>query len=361
MTAIFAVTTRGLETICADEMAQVAGLHVRATHYRRITADYTGPLAQLLQLRTVDDLFLDLGEWHAIGPERTVLAQFRQLSEQLDLWHALSLREQIQPLPDVPTFSVSANFVGKRNYSSEEIKEQIAAGIGEVYGWTYSDNDATSHLNLRLFIEHETAYVGMRLGNAPLHRRAYKQQSVRGSLKSTVAAAMLRLAHVTPGMQLLDPYCGAGTILIEAAQMGATALGGDNDPAAVDITRANARAAQTTLDVRHWDARRLPLDARTVDRIVTNLPWGRQVAVDAALADFYRKTCAEIQRVLADDGRAVLLTNVPESVYLPALACEQRIEVSLFGQTPTILVFGRSTEDNAENATASPDEASPAE
>lgn len=350
MTAIFAVTTRGLETICADEMAQMPGLRVQSTDYRRITADYHGPPAQLLQLRTVDDLFLNLDEWHGIGPERTVLDQLRQLSSGLDLWHALSLREQIQPLPDVPTFSVSANFVGKRNYSSAEIKEQIAVGINETYGWTYSDNDATSHLNLRLFIEHETAYVGMRLGNAPLHRRAYKQQSVRGSLKSTIAAAMLRLAQLSPAQRVLDPCCGAGTILIEAAQLGATAIGGDNDPAALDATKANARAAQTTLDVRQWDARRLPLAAQSVDRVVTNLPWGRQVTVDDALTAFYRQACVEIERVLTDDGRAVLLTNVPALIDLPALTNEAQLEVSLFGQTPTLLVFQRRAESATDPA-----------
>lgn len=343
MTGIFAVTTRGLEAVCADEMAHLAGLRVREVAYRRVTAAYTGPLAQLLQLRTVDDLFLDLGEWHGIGAERATLAQIRQLSSQLDLWQALSLRETIQPLPTLPSFSVSANFVGKRNYSSQEIKEQVAAGVSQVYGWVYCENDADSHLNLRLFIEHDRAYVGMRLGNGPLHRRAYKQQSVRGSLKSTVAAAMLWLAQVTPGTRVLDPCCGAGTILIEAALLGATARGGDNDPAAVDATRANALAAQVTLEVQEWDARQLPLDAQTVDRVVTNLPWGRQVAVDDALAGFYRKACAEIERVLTNTGRAVLLTNVPDLVYLPTLHLEQQIELSLFGQTPVMLVFGRGT------------------
>ncbi len=362
MTAIFAVTTHGLEAVCADEMAQRAGLRIRQVGYRRVAADYTGPLAHLLQLRTVDDLFIDLGAWYGIGAERATLDQLRQLSGQLDLWHALSLREQVQRLPDVPSFSVSANFVGKRNYSSAEIKAAVAAGIGDGYSWEYRDDDATSDLNLRLFIEHETAYVGMRLADAPLHRRAYKRQSVRGSLKSTVAAAMVRLAGVTPDTPVLDPCCGAGTILIEAARLGATALGGDNDRTAVEAARANALAAQVTPDVRVWDARGLPLAAQTVARVVTNLPWGRQVTVDDALAGFYRKACAEIERVLADDGRVALLTNVPELVALPTLHLDRQLTLSLFGQTPTLLVFGRQTPDThatpQETPASSTDDAS---
>src|SRR5690606_6071122 len=154
----------------------------------------------------------------------------------------------------------------------------------------------------------ESALVGMRLAAAPLYKRAYKQEHVPGSLKPSVAAALLFLADITPGQHVLDPCCGAGTILIEAAAIGAKARGGDQEDTAIAAARANAEAAGVTIEVQTWDARTLPLEDASVDAVVTNLPWGRQVEVDAGLADFYRAVCAEMERVLVEGGRIVLLT-----------------------------------------------------
>ena len=103
------------------------------------------------------------------------------------------------------------------------------------------------------------------------------------------------------------------------------------------------RAAGVPIDLRQWDARALPQDDGTIDRIVSNLPWGRQVEVDTELAPFYQTVCAEIERVLADDGEIVLLTNVPHLVTFASRSSTAQYEISLFGQQPTILVFGSTT------------------
>src|SRR5690606_19149211 len=102
-----------------------------------------------------------------------------------------------------------------------------AAGVEAISGWRYRPSDQESEINIRLFMEHEHVYVGMRLGDRPLYKRPYKQAHVPGSLKPSVAAALLQLAGVQAGDRVLDPCCGAGTILIEAALMGARAQGGD--------------------------------------------------------------------------------------------------------------------------------------
>ena len=342
MIELFAITTRGLEAISAEEMARLPGLQVQQTSYRRVAVRYNGPVAALLQLRTVDDLFLHLATWQGILTTRQGLAQLQAASGELELWQALSIRDSVQTVGDIPTFSVSANFVGKRNYTSSEIKAVVAAGISAAYGWQYAENDDASDLNIRLFIEHEVAVVGMRLASHPLHRRTYKQSSVPGSLKSTVAAAMLWLAGVKPAASVLDPCCGAGTILLEAARWGATAQGGDIDPAAVAASYTNAQHAQLAVAVQTWDAHALPLADQSVDHVVSNLPWGRQVQVDDALADFYGALGREMQRVLATEGSLVLLTNLPHLVTMPALTCQRQLEISLFGQNPTLMLFTRS-------------------
>jgi 23S rRNA G2445 N2-methylase RlmL len=127
--------------------------------------------------------------------------------------------------------------------------------------------------------------------------------------------------------------------LIEGAAVGALAVGGDNDPEAVAAARTNARAAGIRVDIEQWDARALPLKDQSVDRIVTNLPWGRQIPVDEELSNFYRSVCAEMMRVLAPGGRIALLTSTPDLLQWDGLKPDSMMEISLFGQTPTIAVY----------------------
>lgn len=339
MIDLFAVTTRGLEDISAEEMACLPALRVEEVGYRRIAASYVGPLEALLALRTVDDLFIRLAEWHGVGHQRVALATLHQLSQELDLWPAAGVHGQISRLSDRPSFSVSANFVGRRNYTVDEIKQAVAAGIEAISGWAYQADDQASEINIRLFMEHEQVYVGMRLGERPLYKRPYKQAHVLGSLKPSVAAALLRMARVRAGERVLDPCCGAGTILVEAALMGAHAQGGDSAAAALDAAQANGRAAAVEIDLQLWDARRLPLDTGAVEHVVTNLPWGRQIEIEVEPAQFYGEVCREIQRVLAGHGSVALLTTLPHFVVLPALRRAAERTISLFGQQATVLVF----------------------
>ncbi|HXQ38114.1 MAG TPA: THUMP domain-containing protein, partial [Anaerolineales bacterium] len=198
MNRIFAVTTRGLEAISANELSTLPGVTIEQIAYRRIFASCQGTLAPLLSLRTVDDVFLYVGTWSGIDRARHSLATLRGASAQLDLYPALEICNQIRTIKSPPTFSITANFVGKRNYNTDEIKQACAAGIIEGQGWLYSENDADAGLNLRLFIEGDEAVVGVRLAARSLSKRPYKQEHVPGSLKPAVSAALLALANITP-------------------------------------------------------------------------------------------------------------------------------------------------------------------
>src|SRR5205085_6385556 len=206
-----------------------------------------------------DDVFLDMATWHGIGRPRRALGTLRALSASIDLHEAAHTCAGLRPLRTPPTFAVTASFVGKRNYSTAEIKHEIAAGVEGGHGWTYCRDDAAADLTIRLFIEHDVAFVGVRLGKGAPSKRPYKQVHLPGSLKPPVAAALVRLAEAAPGLRLLDPCCGAGTILVEAALRGAVVLGGDSDPAAVAAARVNAAAAGVSAEFRRWDAQALPI------------------------------------------------------------------------------------------------------
>jgi tRNA (guanine6-N2)-methyltransferase len=339
MTKIFVITTRGLEPISANELAALPSVVIDEIVYRRIFASCQGSLSPLLSLRTVDDVFLYMATWQEIDRARQTLSRLRVASTQLDLNTALDTCKHVRSIPSPPTFSVTANFVGKRNYNTDEIKQVCAEGIAEHQGWHYSENDAQADLNVRVFIEGETAVIGVRLGARSLSKRPYKQQHVPGSLKPAVAAALLQMAGVTQGTRILDPCCGAGTILIEAKAYGATVYGGDINWEAVIAAYFNATQAGAAVQIQHWDARVLPVSDRSVDRVISNLPWGRAVSTDGSLSILYQEIGEEIERVLTPGGRTVLLTNLPDLVQFNRLKCDQQIEISLFGQAPTIMVW----------------------
>jgi tRNA (guanine6-N2)-methyltransferase len=336
---IFALTTRGLEAISAREIAALPGVTVDQTAYRRVAATCAASLKPLLGLRTVDDVFVHAATWSGIGRPRDVLAVLRAVSANLDLREAAAACAEIRPISEPPVFSITANFVGKRNYTTQEIKQVCAEGIAASHRWPHTPDDGVADLNVRIFIEHNTALVGVRLGNRPLHRRSYKESHVPGSLKPSVAAALLSLVEIEPGMRVLDPCCGGGTILIEAAMEGATAHGGDNDPVAIAAARTNIDAAGVPVQIRLWDAQALPIRGGSIDRIASNLPWGRQAGVDASLATFYQRVCTEMRRVLVPGGRVALLTDAPHLVDFRDLEYAEQIEISLFGQTPTITLW----------------------
>ncbi|MFL7792298.1 MAG: methyltransferase domain-containing protein [Anaerolineae bacterium] len=339
MTRVFALTTRGLEAICADEMTALPGVTVEQIAYRRVAATCGTSLSTLLGLRTVDDVFLDIATWTGIVRQRGALDRLRELSAKIDFDEPATRCAEVRQIPRSPLFSITANFVGRRNYNTDEIKQACAESFAVASRWRYTPDDAEADLNVRVFIEHDTAFVGVRLAARPLHRRPYKRAHVPGSLKPPVAAAMLARAEVGPGMRLLDPCCGAGTILIEAAQIGAVARGGDYDPDAVSAAQINASAANATVDIQDWDARVLPLEGGVFERVVTNLPWGREVQVDAALEAFYNRVCVEMRRVLAPGGRIAVLTSLPQLVAFPDLQRDVELEISLFGQTPIVQIF----------------------
>ena len=162
-----------------------------------------------------------------------------------------------------------------------------------------------------LWLSGSEALVGLRLSDATMRHRGYKREHVPASLRPTVAAAMGWLARPTQEDIVLDPLCGAGTLIIERALLGplAQAIGGDLRKEAVTIARRNALAAGVRAEWHVWDARALPLEAASVTRIITNLPFGKQIGTEETNADLYTALVGEFGRVLGAGGVLVTLTS----------------------------------------------------
>src|SRR5207302_5440374 len=85
-----------------------------------------------------------------------------------------------------------------------------------------------------------------------------------------------------------------------------TLKGGDVDPAHVRAAEANLRRLGPAR-LSTWDARALPLEAGSVDRILSNPPFGKQLSTPKQIGPLYRDMIKEYDRVLRKGGKAVLL------------------------------------------------------
>ncbi|CAJ1387695.1 unnamed protein product [Effrenium voratum] len=132
-----------------------------------------------------------------------------------------------------------------------------------------------------------------------------------GHVEAWAMAAALR---IRPGDVVLDPMCGKGSLLLEAATWfpDATFQGCDLDKSQLKLCRQNFRWLGRKAVLKRGDVTRpfgIPCRDKSVDKVVTAPPWNRQFRVKGDLEDFYRKMFQEIFRVLRPKGRLVLLAS----------------------------------------------------
>ncbi|MCZ6676752.1 MAG: methyltransferase domain-containing protein, partial [Candidatus Poribacteria bacterium] len=131
------------------------------------------------------------------------------------------------------------------------------------------------------------------------------------TLKPTFAHCLVHLSKPQSNDVFLDPMCGAGTILIERAhaERYGYLLGGDLSVDAIQAAHANIGRKHHPRQLFQWDAQFLPLSHRSVDKIVCNLPFGKQIGEKTEISTLYRQFLKECRRVLKPTGRIVLLTT----------------------------------------------------
>ncbi|SHK33584.1 Putative RNA methylase family UPF0020 [Pseudonocardia thermophila] len=146
----------------------------------------------------------------------------------------------------------------------------------------------------------------------PLYRsrRFPAMARLAASANPVLAAFVVLLAEIPPGAVVLDPLCGAATLLVEAAALGGSLhlIGSDVDDRALAAAAANLPLVPNGLLVRA-DATRLPFAHGAIDRVVTNMPFGKRVGSHSGNLALYPAFAAELARILAPDGRAVLMTE----------------------------------------------------
>jgi tRNA (guanine6-N2)-methyltransferase len=343
----FALTTRGLEKCAEKEIKEkLADVRIREVSYRKIIFETDLGFEKLLDLKSVEDIFIFIEKLEDIGHTQSSLETL--VRKILDLNYS-EAKNFISTFRDLEHFSISSSSVGKRNYSYIQVKEALQNKLGQKLQLKFED-EKHEDFDLRVFLEHSEAYIGIRLSSTPLHRRIYKIETTEGSLKSNIAYCMCQLANITSSDTLLDPMCGSGTILAESYDFEPKeVIGGDNNPEAVKVTKKNLESLMPKINL--WDARNLPFEENSIHCIVTNIPFGKQVEVLESIDSFYKSLLLEFSRILSPTGRLILLTN--KAIELnnalkenPLFKVKETIEISLHGEIATIFCITNKANSN---------------
>lgn len=325
---LVARTVRGIEDVVAAEIRTIGRIdHIG---HREVLFRCGSPDAALA-LRTADDVFLVAAEVTGIGHTKADLRLLAEAAEAVDIPHLRSGNST----------DVSASFLGRRNYTRYDVEDAVGPRLGTNYRTRRGGRvPPPGGLSWRVTITGDRALLALRLADRPLHRRAYRVCSRPGSLHPPLAAAMVDLAAPHLGATLLDPFCGTGTIPIEAAAEGLRVVAGDRDPTALAAAMTNAGTRRIS-----WltaDAASLPLADGSIDLVVTNPPWARQVTPTGELARHPDRFWRELRRVLHPEGRALLLLHDADlgGAARAGLTVLDRRPVSLSGRHPEVVRLG---------------------
>lgn len=300
---------RGIEWICAAELA-AAGGRVEAVEHRLVEVD-AAPGPGILSAGTVDDLFLLALRLDGAGRQRSALAELRARAGRVDACPLLAAVAALRPLQAGAPFEVVASFLGRRNYNRFEIERAVGEGLERALGRSFVAGplDAGAHppLSWRVHLFDGGGFLGLRLAAGPLHRREYRLDSVAGTMHPPLARAAAVLGGAQRGALVLDPFCGAGTMLLEAGahQPAARLLGADVSADAVRAASGNADRAGARVALIVGDAGRLPVPDGAAGVTVTNPPWSRRVAPAGSLRGGLEPFWLEAARVSA--GRIVVV------------------------------------------------------
>jgi putative N6-adenine-specific DNA methylase len=200
---LFLTAPPGLEATLADE-ARAIGLVNLSIVPGGVTA--SGGLAEAMRanlwLRGAGQVLWRIASFRALH-----LAQLDKRARRVD-WAAI-LR------PDIPV-RIEATCRKSRIYHAGAARSRLAAAIADSVGPPVDDD---SGLRVMLRIEDDLAVISLDTSGVPLHRRGLKLAVAKAPLRETMAAGFLARMGFDGSQRVVDPMCGSGTFVLEAAEI----------------------------------------------------------------------------------------------------------------------------------------------
>ncbi|KAM7238975.1 hypothetical protein CapIbe_010495 [Capra ibex] len=204
------------------------------------------------------------------------------------------------------TFRVSCRCSGAiaKTLTAQEVGRVIGIALMKQFGWKANLRNP----NLEIFIHLSDIYsvLGIPVFRVPLACRAYIKTA---GMRSTIAWAMASLAEIKAGSVVLDPMCGLGTILLEAAKEWPDVyyVGADVSDSQLSGAYDNLRAAglKDKIELLRVSVIELPLPSESVDIIISDIPFGKKFKLGKDI----KRTLQEMERVLRVGGTIVLLLS----------------------------------------------------
>ncbi len=303
-------TNPGLEDVVAAEAAETLDARVRDQGLGmrgRVVVETDAPSEQLERLRAPYHVARFLHGFR-VRADSQGLDEIRKAARALEVPEMAAAR----------AFRVTGRRSGDHAYTSIDLQHVVGQALVDRYG---TDVDLEAYdVDVRCDVIGLRCEFSVRSTDASLHRQRFDRPFDHpAGTKAPLAYALLRLAGVQPGETLLDPFCGGGTIAIEAAQAWPDlhVIAGDVDPSFLEGARQNAEAAgvRERITFREMDARGLTEYVHgPADRIVANPPYGIRMGKTSYLKGLYSGFLHGASQVLTPRGRIVLMTPRAETL-----------------------------------------------
>lgn len=207
---LIATSAFGLESIVAKELKELGFTDLKTENGKvTYTTNEEGLCKSNLWLRCADRVFIKIAEFKALS--------FEELFEQSK---ALPWADY---LPEDANFIVNAKSVKSQLFSLSDIQSIVKKSIVEKMKDTYMKSwfeETGSKYPILVSILKDVVTVSIDTSGTALHKRGYREIANMAPMKETLAASLIKISNWTPDIPLMDPFCGSGTIAIEAALMG---------------------------------------------------------------------------------------------------------------------------------------------
>ena len=210
MKQLFATTSRGFEELLKVELTELGAQEAKVVqggvHYQ---ADDETLYRTLLWSRLASRILFPLIE--------------SKIYSDLDLYAAVSGFNWLAQFDERVTFFVDFNGTNQEIRHTQFGAMRVKDGIVDYFerqGKTRPDVDKIQpDVRIQAYLNRENLVISLDLSGEALHLRGYREDAGQAPLRETLAAAIVMRSGWQAGSPLVDPMCGSGTLLIEAAQM----------------------------------------------------------------------------------------------------------------------------------------------